>query len=293
MSYALRNTIILIVVLVALLGSGWGYIHFVQEKKITQMENNLRQKKQKLQNDKGIANQYDEVVTKYAKKRIQLKKFSKTIPTSLTVSSLYAYLNRVRPASSDLMINFTSLKSQKEKKKDYGIVRANLSGQGRYLDLYRLIKNIETSSPIVKVKKLVINSIGKKKSYNYVNFTFELDGYYSPSQKGNAIPSKIIHAHSKIGLNPFYPLIRGVKPNTNGLPEVGKSKLVGIGKDVAYIVDQDGKVKILHVGDKVYLGSLVSTSIKNKTATFELDKGGILSKEVLNLNQKPLKTNQY
>jgi hypothetical protein len=42
-----------------------------------------------------------------------------------------------------------------------------------------------------------------------------------------------------------------------------------------FIVDEGGSVQSLTVGDDVYLGSLQSIDINNKSATFNLNKGGI------------------
>jgi len=291
MSYAIRNTIILIIVSAAMMAGGWSYIHFVQEKQISEMKVILRKKQQKLQNDKGIADRYNNVINELAKKRLELKSFNKTIPVALNGNKLYDYLNMIRSGGDNLDINFTYLKNQKVPDKDYGIVKANISGQGNYRDLYRLISNIETSSPIVKIHNLVVNPIDKQNKYSDVNFTFEIDGYYSDSQKGNEIPSKIVQNQLKIVRNPFYPLIRGIKPNTFDRPDVEKSKLVGIGKNVIYIIDQHGKVRILHIDDKVYLGKLVSASIKKQTATFALNKGGIADTVVLKLNSSENKQN--
>jgi len=272
-------------VLGILIGSSWGYTHFVQDKNIEQLQSTLKQKKQKLANDQHIADRYNEILDKFVKKNIYLKKFKKTLPDTLDASSMYVYLNSIRPSYSNLNINYTYLKSKKKKKRDYGITTANISGQGNYQDLFSLIHNIAKSSPIVKVHNLVINPQVKKENYNNVKFTLQLAGYFSKKQLVKNIKPRMINGSKKIRKNPFYPLIRGVKPNKDNLPNVEKSKLVGIGKNLVYIVDQNGKVQILHTGDKVYLGYLSSASIKKQKATFKLNKGGILDKVVLKLNK--------
>ncbi|HYX05796.1 MAG TPA: type 4a pilus biogenesis protein PilO [Bacteroidales bacterium] len=280
MSYALRNTIILLIVLAVLTGGSWSYIHYVQEKQIDQLSNVLDGKKQRLHNDQGIANQYDEVVDKYARVKIKLKNYHKMLPLTQDASKLYAYLNKTRTDHSQMDINFTVVGDSKVKKEGYGILKINISGKGRYRDIFDFIRTIEYSSPINKVKKLAVNPVNGKELRD-VNFTFELDSYYSNSKQDNKIAAKIVHPVKKLSRNPFYPIIRSVEPNKLGLPNVENSKLVGVGQDVIYIVDQNGKVQQLHIGDKVYLGSLVKTNLNNKSATFYLNKGGIFDKVVL------------
>ena len=81
--------------------------------------------------------------------------------------------------------------------------------------------------------------------------------------------------------NPFYPIIHQLPPNSKDLPDVEKSRLVGISERNIYLVDQNGKVRTLDIGDKVYLGHLESIDTNDKSATFYLNKGGIFDKVTL------------
>ncbi|HYX10111.1 MAG TPA: hypothetical protein VE912_25515, partial [Bacteroidales bacterium] len=73
-------------VLGVMLGGSWGYTHFVQDKKIEQLQSTLKQKKQKLSNDQHIASRYNHVLDKYVNKNLYLKHFKKTIPSNLDAS---------------------------------------------------------------------------------------------------------------------------------------------------------------------------------------------------------------
>ncbi len=76
-------------------------------------------------------------------------------------------------------------------------------------------------------------------------------------------------------------MIRSIKPNDENLPNVEQSKLLAVGTNFIFMVDQDGKIDKLSIGDKVYLGTLDTVNITQKTATFMLNKGGILDKVTL------------
>jgi len=83
----------------------------------------------------------------------------------------------------------------------------------------------------------------------------------------------------------FYPLIHGIPPNTDELIDAEKSRLIGITNDKIFLMDQAGRLQELRVGDKVYLGSLSSIDQANESATFLLNKGGIIDKYQMHIEQ--------
>lgn len=83
----------------------------------------------------------------------------------------------------------------------------------------------------------------------------------------------------------FYPLIHGIPPNTDELIDVEKSRLIGITNDKIFLMDQSGKLQELTVGDRVYLGSLSAIDQENESVTFLLNKGGIIDKYQMHIQQ--------
>lgn len=279
MSYALRNALILLTVLGILLFSGWGYIHFVQGDEIATLNKQLTQEQQKLRKDQNIADQYDSVVRQYAIIQTRLNLFDKVLFPSLDASDVFAYLDHISQGNAFLNINFTFIDSVKHKK--YGVIRSRLVGQGNYRNLYNLIYILEHSRAIDKINELVINPVNQLSKYNQVNYTFRLDSYYERTHSTNQASLSLSTPHLRVRRNPFYPLIRSVEPNKDNLINVEKSKLIAVGFDFVFLVDQNGRIDRLTTGDKVYLGTLNSVNMKNRTATFVLNKGGIIDKVTL------------
>lgn len=95
----------------------------------------------------------------------------------------------------------------------------------------------------------------------------------------NQIPDDILTNY-----DPFKPLILSkLPPNVNGLINVNRSKLVALTNKSAFIQDQQGVMKEMKVGNKVYLGYLSKIDLDKGKVIFELNKGGIFSTAVLNL----------
>jgi hypothetical protein len=85
----------------------------------------------------------------------------------------------------------------------------------------------------------------------------------------------------------FYPMIHDIPENDEGLLNIEQSKLIGVSGEKAFILDSDKKLHELSIGDEVYLGSLRYISLKDETATFILNKGGIVEKLRLKVGETP------
>lgn len=283
-SYGIRNTIVLLVVFICMAGSGWAYIEFAQNKVIGKLTSIDQKEQQKLKNDQAIANRYDQTLHKYVEANYQLTNYPKTLPANLQTYDVYSFLDKASKGNSYTDLNYTYLKTTKTKK--FGIISARINGTGYYRYVYNLISTIESSYPLAKVKKLIINPYnGKDKtSLSQVAFTFELDSYFD--QSGNFKEKNIIANHTGVArlYNPFYPLVHSPSPNTDDLPNVAKSTLVGVGNGLIYLVDQNGHVQKIEVGDPVYLGHLQSVNLSQKTATFYLNEGGFFNKVTLEVH---------
>ena len=95
----------------------------------------------------------------------------------------------------------------------------------------------------------------------------------------NQIPDDILTTY-----DPFKPLILSkLPPNIEGRVNVAGSKVIALTNKVAFIMDQEGRLKEMKVGDKVYMGYLSRIDLTRGRVIFNMNKGGIYSTEVLTL----------
>ncbi len=85
----------------------------------------------------------------------------------------------------------------------------------------------------------------------------------------------------------FYPIIHDIPPNDEGLLNIEQSKLIGVSGEKAFILDNNQSLHELTIGDEVYLGTLRHISLQDETATFILNKGGIVEKITLKVGEAP------
>lgn len=279
MSYAIRNSLLLFVVLLFLNAAGWGYLYVNQHKTIGELRNKLKKEQKKLLNNKRAINMYDFNYEQYKKVSNKLKNYRKTLPTILTASDVYSFITKRNENRAYIKANYTILDSTIYEK--YGVIHSKIEGSGYYSNLYRLLARIENSSSINKIRGLNIEPETSIKQQNKVDFSFRLDSYYDKTTYFKSLKPPPVKEKINRVYNPFFPLIRTIKPNTDHLPDVNKSELVGVSKNIIYIIDQNHEIKSLQVGDKVYLGRLQSIDTKKETATFYLNKGGIIDRKTL------------
>ena len=101
----------------------------------------------------------------------------------------------------------------------------------------------------------------------------------SASYKENSLTSNSLY-------NIFYPLIRDdIPPNTDELLDVQTAQLLALIPDGAYVADASGKTHLLWEGDEVYLGYLTKIDYTTNDVKFVLNKGGVIEKVTLKLEQ--------
>ncbi|HBX65096.1 MAG TPA: hypothetical protein DEG32_02695, partial [Balneolaceae bacterium] len=162
----------------------------------------------------------------------------------------------------------------------YGILRADINGYGNYENVVNFINKIENSQLLNKVTGLSLTPPGGSavEELRDITFGFTLESYYEriSIQEGLQRTDQLVLDENVSTYNPFFPLIRTViEPNEDNLVNIEQSRLIGLTGSRIFIVDQGGNVNSLRKGDNVYLGKLESIDLNSKSATFNLNKGGI------------------
>jgi len=286
MSYALRNTIILLVTLFIIVGGEWAYIQFFQKPELDKLEESLQQKQSDLNSKLSIVSGYEDLVNTYERAIERIESYDKALYESNNPDDVYDYLNKINIGNSFLTYDY--LYSDSIIYDQYGAITSDLSGSGSYASLVNFINKLESSKLINKVSNVNISSAGTPENYNEVSFSFTLNSLYERVQVLEDVNTEnIIRTNPEVSTyNPFYPLIRDTfEPNDEGLLNVETSRLVGMSGNKVFIIDQNGNLITLREGDRVYLGTLQSIDINARTATFRLDKGGITESITLEVQQ--------
>lgn len=284
MKYSIRNTIILLLTLIIMVGGGWLYIHNRFDEEISTTRATLNEKQDELEEVENLANQFSSAQANYNEAMFTRMNHPKELFASHSSSNLYDYLQEINEDVSFTELNYSF--SDSVLNDDHGIINATLSGEGNYSNLTNFLYRIEFSRPIIQIRAVQLNNISELEKLNRVTFQINLSAFYRRGDWTNYTAE--LGTSSPLGSirhNPYYPLIRPVPPNEENLPNVEESRLIALTGRTAHIIDQTGVLNRLSVGDRVYLGRLSSINLDTQEAVFQLNRGGISDTVTLTLSQ--------
>lgn len=274
MSYAIRNTLILLVALMVIYGSGYAYMHFFQKAEIEQLEQTVGSLQSEYDEKSQIAEFVPQLREQFAAAEDFVNNYDKTLFVRNHPDEVFRFLTLINTGSG---LDFDFAYSDSTLTDEYGIIQSDITGTGYYRGLLNMVNRIENSDPVQKINNVEITPINEPGSYGQVRFEFRLNSYYDRQSyfESNRTPG-ISELPGQSVFNPLYPLIRDVEPNVDELVDVENSRLVGISSSRVFILNQEGTMLTLEQGDEVYLGRLESINILEGNVVFRLNKGGII-----------------
>lgn len=285
MSYALRNTLVLLTTLLLMAIGGWLYMMFYIDPQLVKLEAEIASKENDLSILSATAETYPLVRDQHAQIRFEYENQQKELFEDHNVASVFEFLRRVNSGSAYTQMNFAFQDSVANA--DHGIIKVQLVGEGSYESFFSFLTILEQSRPITKITNLRIAPVNELQKLGHIQFDMNVEFYYA---RGGTITDYTLLINRTMPANiynPFYPLLHDVPPNFGDLPDVENMRIVGLTSRGVYIIDQNNEFKFLPVGSRVYLGRLVRVNLSRSTATFELNKGGIPDVVTLSISGRP------
>jgi|TARA_R100000963_G_C4634023_1_gene98454 Tfp pilus assembly protein PilO len=280
LSYAVRNTIILLVTLTLFVGAAFTYVKFFQLSELEDLQTAITEKQKDFNSKKATSDAFPELNQTYQRALVIVDNADKSLFKSPDPDDVYDYLNYISNSSTSSKVYFDFVFMDSTRQDQYGILRADINGYGNYENVVNFINKIENSQLLNKVTGLSLTPPGGSavEELRDITFGFTLESYYEriSIQEGLQRTDQLVLDENVSTYNPFFPLIRTViEPNEDNLVNIEQSRLIGLTGSRIFIVDQGGNVNSLRKGDNVYLGKLESIDLNSKSATFNLNKGGI------------------
>ncbi|TVR35985.1 MAG: hypothetical protein EA390_01050 [Balneolaceae bacterium] len=283
MSYAIRNTIILLLVLVFISGFGYAYMYFVQKPMIEERAESIESLELRYTRDLEAADTVPLLRERYADSQSFIDNFDKTIFRNNNTDEVYRFLSRI---NDRFRLDFNYVLEDSTINDSYGVIKAEISGTGSYRNFIEFVNSIENSEPVQKINNLTVTPAGQTSGFQNVNFTFNLSSKYDSKSIFTSTGTPAIRTMSLVSAhNPFFPLIRSVVPNVNNLPDLDNSRLIGVSEIEVYLIDQKGDLVTLRPNDRVYLGRLQSINSLEGEAIFRLNRGGIIESVIKKVQQ--------
>jgi len=306
MSYAVRNTLILLATIIVLFASGWAFVRFVYEDPIIQQKAEIEQKRADLAIYTEKTGQYVSIEEQLRTVRFQYENHTKQFFSNNNVAVMFDYLRTINQGQAQTSLNFTLVDSVLQDQ--YGIIRVKLSGGGTYNAFYNFMSILEQSKPMTKITELRISAMSDNSGTEFILYEATVSFYFTRSTS-IVNPALLINFNTpRASHNPFKPLVRFEPssgsspepivtdnttqtsgntgpPNSEGLPDIYRSALVGLVRSGVYLEDQQRQIVYIPIGGRVYLGTLEEISLSRKTATFRINRGGVTETVTLQISE--------
>jgi len=290
MSSKIKNTVIILIIFIAIVAGG-GFFHFVLQKgKISDRQKKIRDLKLYQLDTDALNIQLGQDKKRVAELDSILVNRKYNIPNQLTQASFFDFVNQVSfnfSQNSYVNIEFTEI----ETSTDYNIYHYSLNGIAEFNDFIKLIYAIEESKLLKKISDIDLTNNVKVEQdgtpHYLVTYKFKAKVYYSNDNRFFVKNFK----ENQIIPNPiydfFYPLIRNeIPPNKDKLLDVQSAHLLALIPDGAFLSDASGNTYLLWEGDQVYLGYLTNINYQNNEVNFVLNKGGVIENYNLKLEKE-------
>ena len=291
MSYKIRNSIALGILLFLILVVGTYIRAFNLPKKAKEYENKIKQIDTELQNTPNLVNQFNELSALLTDTQKRWEGRNKDIPPEDITSQSYAYFSRLIDLSGyvklDMLYNGT------QQMNNYGYNIYNLKGEAPFDNLYRFIWHLENNRKLYKIESVNFRGVEvapKEDTEGQVLVTFDMvvHAYFSSvAELASSMGERPIRPNV-LSVDPFYPVIAsGIPPNLRELVEIERADLKAVIPGKAFVMDQDNEIQTLHEGDEVYLGYVTRIDPEVGRLECTLNKGGIIEKVELTIRYGP------
>ncbi len=290
MDRKLKNTLILIALLLLIIVAGSVFTFVFQKSDVDDRKKQLNQLNLNAYDTDELVEQLKTLKARAVEldSILALRKFN--IPVNLHQSEFYNFINKISfrfAPESYVNIEYKDVINSKH----YKNYTYRLSGTAYYNDVYKMIFAIEQSKELKKILNCTFDNFVKVDEEGipryFVTYSLDCAVYFSDNDRYASSVSK----ENRLTPNPlydvFYPLIRNeIPPNIDDLLDAQSAQLLALIPEGAFIADSKGTTYLLWEGDKVYLGYLTEIDYDKNEVHFVLNKGGIIEKLTMTLEKK-------
>jgi len=293
MNRKLKSTLSLVGLLLLIVVVSGVYVFVFQRGKLNEKKNKLEELKASNYNPDQLTLQYKDLLKRSTvlDSILAARKFN--IPQNLSQIKFYDFINNVSaPYSPNSQVDVEFLSQNQDK--NFLYYEYKLSGKASYSDLYNLVYAIEHSKELKKITNVTLNNLvvtDEDGVPNFlVGFTLNVGVYFSTNDR--FATAKLVENNLRTAeeYDAFYPAIRNqIPPNVDMLLDVQGAKLLALIPEGAFVADNKGNTYLVYEGEQVYMGYLTKIDYDKNTVNFILNKGGIIEKVQLALENEKTK----
>ena len=283
MSFKIRNSIALAVIVFIVSAIGTYGTFFYQPKKIDQNVKESKKIEAQLQDNAGQLNDIQQNQLKLRETLHRWNNRIKEISESDVSSQTYGYLSEIIDESGAQQLKMNLSLSGTSGKGVIGYNTYKITGESEFPNIFRFMWLLENGRKLYKISKISIQSseiTNDSLEFPSIGLRYDMEVHaYFTKEKTLGMPvMKPDSTPQPITSNPFFPSILAQTPaNVHKLIDVDKISVKATANGKALIMREDGKIITLQIGDEVYLGKVTNIIPKEGAVEFTLNDGGIIT----------------
>lgn len=284
MTYKLRNTIALAVVLLLFSGVGAFWYFYWQPRELTALVKQIQAIDKELDNLPILTEEVQRLTVQFQDVKRRYDSRSKEIPETDVSSQTYGYMSRGIDVAGFLKFDMKFIGTQEGP--GYGFNAYKLEqGEAQFDNLYRFVYFLENGKRLYKISTLALEykdaiDPETKETKKWIAFDMELHAYYVRGipELGTSLAARSLTV-VPAPFDPFDPIIVPTiateAPAGEMNPRNLEVKAVLPGK--AFVL-YDNELVVLQLGDRVWRGAVSAIDPRTSTVEFTLNEGGVISK---------------
>ncbi len=283
MSYKIRNTIALAVIIFLVSVVGIYVTFFYQPKKVEQNRKEAEKISAQLQDNAEQMKAIENTQTKLRETLHRWNNRIKEISESDVSSQTYGYLSEIidESGAQQLKMNLSLTGTNDGGTIGYNIYK--ITGTSEFPNIFRFLWLLENGRKLYKISNITIRSdeIGADTlefPQISLQYDMEINAFFTkektlgmPVMRPDSTPQPIMS-------NPFQPdILKKTPANVRNLVDVDKISIKATANGKALVMNEEGKLITLQIGDEVYLGKVTNIIPREGAIEFTLNDGGIVS----------------
>jgi hypothetical protein len=283
-TFKVKNTIYLACVCIVVIVLGFLIHNIWQPRQIKVINKKTIEINRQLEDLPGLTEEVQQLTEKYQDVKRRYDSRSKEIPLTDASSQTYSYMSNGMDQSGNIKFDMKFTGGENKDRWGYNVYKLT-SGESTFEDLFRFVYFLENGRRLYKISSMNIDTHETideltKETIQSVTFQMDLQAYFVNNipELGTSLAAKTLTMIPSI-YNPCKPMVSQVMASSppEGEIDADNSDVKAVLHGKAFVL-ANSELLILHVGDKVWRGSVTAIDPATSSVEYTLDEGGIVRK---------------
>jgi len=283
-TFKVKNTIYLACVCIVVIVLGFLIHNIWQPRQLKVINKKTIEINRQLEDLPGLTEEVQRLTEKYQDVKRRYDSRSKEIPLTDASSQTYSYMSNGMDQSGNIKFDMKFTGGENKDRWGYNVYKLT-SGESTFEDLFRFVYFLENGRRLYKISSMNIDTHETideltKETIQSVTFQMDLQAYFVNNipELGTSLAAKTLTMIPSI-YNPCKPMVSQVMASSppEGEIDADNSDVKAVLHGKAFVL-ANSELLILHVGDKVWRGSVTAIDPATSSVEYTLDEGGIVRK---------------